>query len=120
VIINTLKGLPRTKLDAAWGLTGLVALYSIRIICDRLTKRFPRHGEGWPLSVMELFRVDTGSSAAFLLYQCLAKCIRYPSLDNCGLALYSASKVQVREIPNQNLADGSLGLQTCWPALYRS
>ncbi|KAL0947155.1 hypothetical protein HGRIS_013282 [Hohenbuehelia grisea] len=42
VIINTLKGLPRTTLDAAWGLTGLVALYSIRIICDRLSKRFPR------------------------------------------------------------------------------
>lgn len=42
VIINTLKGLPRTQLDAAWGLTGLVALYAIRIICDRLTKRYPR------------------------------------------------------------------------------
>lgn len=42
VIINTLKGLPNTKLDAAWGLTGLVALYSIRIVCDYLTKRYPR------------------------------------------------------------------------------
>ncbi|KAF8921513.1 sulfate permease [Mucidula mucida] len=42
VIINTLKGLPRTKLDAAWGLTGLVALYAIRIACDILSKRFPR------------------------------------------------------------------------------
>ncbi|KAG6920007.1 hypothetical protein DXG01_013356 [Tephrocybe rancida] len=35
VIINTLKGLPRTKLDAAWGLTGLVALYGIRIFVLR-------------------------------------------------------------------------------------
>ncbi|ESK85900.1 sulfate permease [Moniliophthora roreri MCA 2997] len=42
VIINTLKGLPRTTLDAAWGLPALVALYCIRITCDRLTKRFPR------------------------------------------------------------------------------
>ncbi len=42
VIINTLKGLPRTKLDAAWGLSGLVALYIIRFSCDRLAKRFPR------------------------------------------------------------------------------
>ncbi|KAG1841343.1 sulfate transporter family-domain-containing protein [Suillus tomentosus] len=42
VIINTLKGLPRTKLDAAWGLTGLFSLYAIRIICDRLSKRYPR------------------------------------------------------------------------------
>ncbi|TFK84323.1 sulfate permease [Polyporus arcularius HHB13444] len=41
VFINTLKGLPRTKLDAAFGITGLVSLYAIRWICDRLTKRYP-------------------------------------------------------------------------------
>ncbi|TFK42912.1 sulfate permease [Crucibulum laeve] len=43
VIINTLKGLPRTQLDAAWGLTGLVALYAIRFFCVQMTKRYPRH-----------------------------------------------------------------------------
>jgi len=42
VIINTLKGLPRTTLDAAWGLPGLVALYGIRLLCDYLGRRFPR------------------------------------------------------------------------------
>lgn len=42
VIINTLKGLPRTKLDAAWGLGGLAGLYAIRFGCDWGTKRFPR------------------------------------------------------------------------------
>ncbi|KAF4576856.1 hypothetical protein EYR36_000546 [Pleurotus pulmonarius] len=42
VIINTLKGLPRTTLDAAWGLPGLVALYGIRMLCDYFTKKFPR------------------------------------------------------------------------------
>ncbi|KAJ7172701.1 sulfate transporter family-domain-containing protein [Mycena filopes] len=42
VIINTLKGLPRTTLDAAWGLPSLFALYAIRIICDKLSKRYPR------------------------------------------------------------------------------
>jgi sodium-independent sulfate anion transporter 11 len=42
VIINTLKGLPRTALDAAWGLTGLFALYAIRIACTQLQRRFPR------------------------------------------------------------------------------
>ncbi|KAG1903932.1 sulfate transporter family-domain-containing protein [Suillus fuscotomentosus] len=42
VIINTLKGLPGTKLDAAWGLTGLFSLYAIRIMCDHLSKRYPR------------------------------------------------------------------------------
>ncbi|KAF8964017.1 sulfate permease [Flammula alnicola] len=42
VIINTLKGLPITKLDAAWGLTGLVALYAIRWTCVYLGKKYPR------------------------------------------------------------------------------
>ncbi|KAL0950253.1 hypothetical protein HGRIS_010237 [Hohenbuehelia grisea] len=42
VIVNTFKGLPRTSLDAAWGLTGLAALYGIRFLCDRLSKRYPR------------------------------------------------------------------------------
>ncbi|EJD05905.1 high affinity sulfate permease [Fomitiporia mediterranea MF3/22] len=42
VIINTLKGLPRTDLNAAFGLPALVALYAIRISLDRLSKRYPR------------------------------------------------------------------------------
>ncbi|KAE9410740.1 sulfate permease [Gymnopus androsaceus JB14] len=42
VIIDTLKGLPTTTRDAAFGLTGLSALYVIQILCDHLTKRFPR------------------------------------------------------------------------------
>lgn len=45
VIINTLKGLPGTKLDAAWGLSGLVGLYAIRMLCEYLSKRFPRRGQ---------------------------------------------------------------------------
>jgi len=45
VIINTLKGLPRTRRDAAFGLFGLFTLYLIRYVCDRLTKRYPRRGE---------------------------------------------------------------------------
>jgi MFS superfamily sulfate permease-like transporter len=44
VIINTLKGLPITQLDAAFGLTGLFCLYAIRIICRLLTKRYPQRG----------------------------------------------------------------------------
>lgn len=42
VIINTLKGLPRTKLDAAFGLTGLTCLYLIRYACEWATKKWPR------------------------------------------------------------------------------
>jgi len=45
VIINTLKGLPRTTLDAAWGLTGLFVLYVIRSICVHLGKKYPRRGK---------------------------------------------------------------------------
>ena len=47
VIINTLKGIPGTTLDAAWGLVGLSALYAIRITCDRLGKKYPRRGESF-------------------------------------------------------------------------
>lgn len=44
VIINTLKGLGRTKEDAAFGLVGLFTLYAIRMTCDHLSKRYPRRG----------------------------------------------------------------------------
>ncbi|TLD23782.1 hypothetical protein PspLS_06769 [Pyricularia sp. CBS 133598] len=47
VIINTLKGLPRTKLDAAMGLSALVMLYSIRSFCNFMAKRQPRRQKMW-------------------------------------------------------------------------
>lgn len=47
VIINTLKGLPGTTLDAAWGLVGLFALYAIRMTCDHLGKKYPRRGKSF-------------------------------------------------------------------------
>jgi len=43
VFINTLKGLPRTKLDAAMGLTALTMLYIIRSACKYFAKRYPKH-----------------------------------------------------------------------------
>ncbi|KAL1740395.1 sulfate transporter family-domain-containing protein [Schizophyllum fasciatum] len=43
VIINSLKHLPDTKLDAAFGLPALVFLYAFRIACDKLAKRYPKH-----------------------------------------------------------------------------
>lgn len=42
VIINTLKYLPRTKLDAAMGLTALIMLYAIRSACSFAAKKYPR------------------------------------------------------------------------------
>ncbi|KAK3329379.1 sulfate transporter family-domain-containing protein [Apodospora peruviana] len=43
VFIHTLQGLPRTKLDAAMGLTALAMLYLIRSVCSLAAKRWPRH-----------------------------------------------------------------------------
>ncbi|CAK7202796.1 hypothetical protein SEUCBS139899_005523 [Sporothrix eucalyptigena] len=42
VIVNILKHLPQTKIDAAMGLTALTMLYLIRIACSIGAKRFPR------------------------------------------------------------------------------
>ncbi|KAE8452139.1 hypothetical protein EG329_001606 [Mollisiaceae sp. DMI_Dod_QoI] len=42
VFINFLKGLPRTKLDAAIGLTALFTLYLIRSACKFSAKRYPQ------------------------------------------------------------------------------
>ncbi|OAQ58764.1 sulfate permease [Pochonia chlamydosporia 170] len=39
VIINTLKGLPRTKIDAVMGLSALFLLYSIRCTCNYMATR---------------------------------------------------------------------------------
>lgn len=47
VIINTLKGLPNTKLDAAMGLTALAMLYAIRIFCSVMTKKQPNRKKLW-------------------------------------------------------------------------
>ncbi|KAI0409588.1 sulfate permease [Xylaria palmicola] len=41
VIINTLKGLPRTNLNAAIGLTALFCLYFIRSLCSWAAKKYP-------------------------------------------------------------------------------
>jgi sodium-independent sulfate anion transporter 11 len=41
VIINTLKGLPKTDLNAAMGLTALAMLYIIRFACAYAAKRWP-------------------------------------------------------------------------------
>ncbi|ORY65865.1 sulfate permease [Pseudomassariella vexata] len=43
VIINTLKNLGKTDMNAAMGLTALTLLYVIRITCSQLAKRYPSH-----------------------------------------------------------------------------
>ncbi|KAF2829026.1 sulfate permease-like protein [Ophiobolus disseminans] len=41
VYVNTLKGLPRTKLDAAIGISSIVLLHAIRSACTRMEVRQP-------------------------------------------------------------------------------
>jgi sodium-independent sulfate anion transporter 11 len=45
VVINILKHLGRTKLDAALGLTALLMLYLIRYTCTQCAKRFPNRAK---------------------------------------------------------------------------
>lgn len=47
VIIDTLKGLPKTKLDAAMGLSALTMLYAIRIFCSWMTTKQPNRKKLW-------------------------------------------------------------------------
>lgn len=47
VIINTLKHLPDSKLDAAMGVSALAMLYLIRIVCSVLSKKFPNQSKTW-------------------------------------------------------------------------
>ncbi|GKZ76392.1 sulfate permease 2 [Aspergillus niger] len=42
VIINTLKYLPTSQMDAAMGLTALAMLYAIRAACNYGTRKYPR------------------------------------------------------------------------------
>lgn len=43
VVINTLKNLPHTTLDAAFGITALFGLYFIRWFFDYCGRRWPKH-----------------------------------------------------------------------------
>lgn len=47
VIIDTLKGLPNTKLDAAMGLTALTMLYAIRIFCSWMSTKQAHRKKFW-------------------------------------------------------------------------
>jgi sodium-independent sulfate anion transporter 11 len=47
VIINTLKALPKAKMDAATGLTALFVLYFIRWFCNFMTRKQPSKKKFW-------------------------------------------------------------------------
>lgn len=47
VLVNTLKGLGRTKLDAAIGITSIVLLFFIRDVCAKMEVRQPLRKRMW-------------------------------------------------------------------------
>ncbi|KAF7552284.1 hypothetical protein G7Z17_g4430 [Cylindrodendrum hubeiense] len=47
VMINTLKSLPNTKLDAAIGITSIFLLFAIRDVCSFMEARHPRMKRTW-------------------------------------------------------------------------
>ena len=49
VIINSLKGLPRTQVDAAIGLSSIVLLYAIRYFCSAMETRYPAKKKMWAI-----------------------------------------------------------------------
>lgn len=106
VIINTLKGLPRTQKDAAFGLFGLFTLYAIRITCDRLGKRYPRRGKSLSScgsTKLNVLRIST----IILLHLRLEECLRHYLFDAGSLVIHPPSKEQIRKIPHQNSSDGA-------------
>ncbi|KAK4943813.1 hypothetical protein LTR10_016716 [Elasticomyces elasticus] len=62
VIINTLKYLGHTKIDAAMGLSALFLLYAIRFTCNRMAKRYPQKAKLW------FFLATLRTSFVILLY----------------------------------------------------
>lgn len=97
VIIDTLKGLPITTRDAAFGLTGLFALYAIRILCDFFTKRYPRRGKC--LIDIGLLELTLQKSESFFLHLCVQKCIRHRNVNHCLLVIHKAQGRYERQIP---------------------
>jgi len=49
VMIDALKGLPSTQMDAAIGLTSMVLLYAIRFFCARMETRYPTSKKKWAI-----------------------------------------------------------------------
>ncbi|GKT47495.1 sulfate permease 2 [Colletotrichum spaethianum] len=74
VFIDTAKGLPRVKLDAAIGLTALVSLAAIKWYCERMAKARPKHKRMWEMlcSLRMTFTVVLYTLISFLVNRGLA------------------------------------------------
>lgn len=72
VIIDTLKGLPRTNIDAALGLTSLFMLYLIRGFCTYMAKKQPQRAKTY-------FFISTLRTAfVILLYTAISAAVNVP------------------------------------------
>lgn len=119
VIINTLKGLPRTQLDAAWGLTGLFSLYAIRIFCTWGSKKWPRRRKLSRWSLVCTMLIFTPSRTYLLLHLRTSQRLRNPHSHPRFLVILPSPEEQVWQVPHQDLANRSSWVQTCRCARHR-
>lgn len=81
VIIDTLKGLPNTKLDAALGLTSLLMLYLIRGFCSHMAKKQPKRAKTY-------FFISTLRTAfVILLYTAISAAVNVSHKKNPKFSL---------------------------------
>jgi solute carrier family 26 (sodium-independent sulfate anion transporter), member 11 len=75
VIINTLRGLPRTQLDAAIGLSCIVILFVIRDVCAKLEQRQPHRKRMWSTisSLRQFLAMFVFTLISFLVHRTLPR-----------------------------------------------
>ncbi|KAI1645710.1 sulfate permease [Daldinia loculata] len=81
VIINTLKNLGKTDLNAAMGLTALTLLYGIRISCAWAAKKFPNHHK------LFFFLSTLRAVFVILLYTMISWLVNMNRRDNPAFAI---------------------------------
>lgn len=76
VIIDTLKGLPHSKIDAALGITSLIMLYGIRGFCSYMAKKQPQRAKTY-------FFISTLRTAfVILLYTAISAAVNVSRKEN--------------------------------------
>ncbi|KAI8961861.1 sulfate permease [Daldinia sp. FL1419] len=81
VIINTLKNLGKTDLNAAMGLTALTMLYTIRFSCTWAAKKFPNHHK------LFFFLSTLRAVFVILLYTMISWLVNMNRRDNPAFAI---------------------------------
>jgi sodium-independent sulfate anion transporter 11 len=75
VITNTLKGLPRAKLDAAIGLSCIAMLFIMRDVCAAMEKRQPSRKRMWSSisSLRQVFAMLLYTLISFLVHRTMPR-----------------------------------------------